>query len=148
MLKIKVARFKNRAATIVCLSRINKYMSPTFNELLPEQIPLIDDVRDLIQASRQRAVSVINAELTLLYWEIGKLINLEIVKDKRAEYGKAIISKLAHQLTLEYGRSFEEKNLRRMMQFANLFPDEKIVATLRRQLSWSHFRLLIPRVDL
>jgi hypothetical protein len=47
-------------------------------------------------------------------------------------------------LGAEFGRGFEEKNLRRMLQFAEAFPDEAIVATLWRQLSWSHFRELLP----
>ena len=52
--------------------------------------------------------------------------------------------RLSRQLTADYGRGFEEKNLRRMIQFAECFPDENIVATLWRQLSWSHFRELLP----
>ena len=44
----------------------------------------------------------------------------------------------------EYGRGYSEKNLRRMMQFAEAFPQEEIVATLSRQLSWSHFSALLP----
>jgi len=59
-------------------------------------------------------------------------------------YGKEILLRLSKALALEYGRGFEEKNLRRMVQFAEAFPDEKIVATLWRQLSWSHFRVLLP----
>ena len=51
---------------------------------------------------------------------------------------------MSRQLTAEYGRSFEEKSLRSMMQFAYIFNDEQIVATLWRQLSWNHFVPLIP----
>uniref|UniRef100_UPI00321FAD0D PDDEXK nuclease domain-containing protein n=1 Tax=Legionella sp. TaxID=459 RepID=UPI00321FAD0D len=69
------------------------------------------------------------------------------LKDSRAEYGQGIIENLSHNLMSEYGRSFEEKNLRRMIQFAETFPDEKIVAALRRELSWTHFRSLIPIKD-
>lgn len=50
-------------------------------------------------------------------------------------------------MTAEFGRGFEEKNLRRMIQFAEAFPDEEIVAALRRQLSWTHFKILIPIED-
>lgn len=35
-------------------------------------------------------------------------------------------------------------DIRRMIQFAEVFPEEEIVATMSRQLSWSHFRKLIP----
>ncbi len=54
---------------------------------------------------------------------------------------------LAAQLVLEYGRGFAEKNLRRMVKFSGVFPDEQIVATLSRQLSWSHIVLLLPLKD-
>ncbi|MDE6794996.1 MAG: hypothetical protein K2J63_06785 [Muribaculaceae bacterium] len=54
---------------------------------------------------------------------------------------------LARQLKQEYGKSYEEKSLRRMLQFANLFPDPKIVAPLATQLSWSHFVEVIPLKD-
>ena len=89
----------------------------------------------------------VNAELTSLYWKIGHRIKVEILNDGRAEYGQGIIENLSHSLRAEYGRSFEEKNLRRMIQFAETFPDDKIVAALRRQLSWTHFRSLIPIKD-
>jgi len=44
----------------------------------------------------------------------------------------------------KYGRNFEEKNLRRMIQFAEQFKEEEIVVTLLRQLSWSHFLGILP----
>ncbi len=47
----------------------------------------------------------------------------------------------------EYGSSFSVKNLRRMVQFAVSFPDEHIVVSLVRQLSWTHFIALIPLKD-
>jgi hypothetical protein len=66
------------------------------------------------------------------------------LKEKRAEYGDEIVVTLSRQLALEFGRGFTEKNVRRMVQFAEAFPDEQIVATLSRQLGWSHFVELIP----
>ncbi len=83
----------------------------------------------------------------MLYWQIGKRINEEVLKDKRAEYGKQIVATLWRQLTAEYGDAFSEKNLRRMMQFAAVFCDEEIVSALCRQLTWSHFKILIPIDD-
>ena len=112
-----------------------------------DHIPLLTDIQHLINQARQKVASVVNAELTMLYWKVGYRINIEVLKDERAEYGQSIVEDLARSLTIEYGRSFEEKNLRRMIQFAELFPDEKIVAALRRQLSWTHFKSLIPLKD-
>ena len=82
--------------------------------------------------------------LTLTYWHVGKKINEHILENKRAEYAQEIVSTLSTQLEKAYGRSFNEKNLRRMMRFAEVFSDFTIVAPLVRQLSWSHFLMLLP----
>lgn len=104
---------------------------------------LLGDIRALIEASRQRVASTVNAELTLLFWRIGQRIHTEVLAGQRAGYGEEILPTLADQLARDYGRGFGEKNLRRMVKFAATFPEEPIVATLSRQLSWSHFVLLL-----
>ncbi|WP_454976658.1 PDDEXK nuclease domain-containing protein [Capnocytophaga bilenii] len=111
------------------------------------QESLITDLRTLINEARNKVALIVNTEITLLYWHIGKRINEEVLGNQRAEYGKQIVSTLSTQLTEEYGKGFNEKNLRRMMQFAELFPDFQIVAPLARQLSWSHFLILFPIKD-
>ncbi|WP_454990204.1 PDDEXK nuclease domain-containing protein [Capnocytophaga sputigena] len=113
------------------------------------QESLITDLRTLINEARNKVALIVNTEITLLYWHIGKRINEEVLGNQRAEYGKQIVSTVSTQLTKEYGRGFELRNLRRMMQFAELFPDFQIVAPLARQLSWSHFiELLSIKNDL
>jgi predicted nuclease of restriction endonuclease-like (RecB) superfamily len=107
-------------------------------------LTLLPELRELIDASRRGAAVAVNMAQTQLYWRVGMRIRAEILGEQRAQYGEAIVATLSRQLTLDYGRGFEEKNLRRMIQFAECFPDEKIVATLWRQLSWSHFRELLP----
>ena len=111
------------------------------------QESLITDLRTLINEARNKVALIVNTEITLLYWHIGKRINEEVLENQRAEYGKQIVSTVSRQLTEEYGKGFNEKNLRRMMQFAELFPDFQIVAPLARQLSWSHFLILFPIKD-
>lgn len=101
------------------------------------QESLITDLRTLINEARNKVALIVNTEITLLYWHIGKRINEEVLGNQRAEYGKQIVSTVSTQLTKEYGRGFELRNLRRMMQFAELFPDFQIVSTVSRQLSWS-----------
>ncbi|MEA2081457.1 MAG: PDDEXK nuclease domain-containing protein [Elusimicrobiota bacterium] len=98
----------------------------------------------MIDETRSSVAVAVNIGLTMLYWKIGKRINTEILKGKRAEYGKEIVPTLSAQLVIEHGNSFSEKNLRRMVQFSEVFSDEKIVVTLSRQLSWSHFVEIIP----
>jgi predicted nuclease of restriction endonuclease-like (RecB) superfamily len=108
---------------------------------------LLGDIRALIESARQRAIALVNSELTLLFWRIGRRIHTEVLAGERAGYGEQIVSALAAQLTRDHGDSFAEKNLRRMVQFATTFAEERIVVTLSRQLSWSHFVALVPLKD-
>ena len=88
--------------------------------------------------------STANYELTAMYWHIGDRINRDVLNNERAEYGKQIVSTLSTQLQQEYGtKGFDEKSIRRMMQFAQTFPDFQIVAPLARKLSWSHFLIVM-----
>ncbi len=105
---------------------------------------LFNELSNLIEQSQRQLVSQANSTLTLLFWQIGKRINEDILQSKRADYGRQIVVTLSRQLTEKYGRNFEEKNLRRMMQFAGQFTDMEIVVTLSRHLNWSHFLVLIP----
>lgn len=108
---------------------------------------LLADLRQLIEQSRQAAAAAVNASLTLMYWHIGQRIGSEVLAGQRAGYGEGIVVTLSRQLVTDYGRGFDEKNLRRMVQFAELFPGQDIVVTLSRQLSWSHFLALLPVKD-
>lgn len=106
--------------------------------------PLHDELRDLIATSKQRLAATVNAELTLLYWRIGERLAIEVLGGERARYGAQLMDRLGERLAQEFGRGFEAKNLRRMVQFAQAFPDAAIVASLMRQLSWTHFLQLLP----
>ncbi len=75
---------------------------------------------------------------------IGKRIQTEILDGERADYGKEILATLSRDLVRGFGAGFSEKSLRRMVQFADVFSDGRIVATLSRQLGWSHFKELLP----
>jgi len=108
---------------------------------------LISDIRSLIETARHNVAVTVNAGLTILYWQIGSRIRHDNLKEKRAEYGKEIIATLLRQLINDYGNNFSEKNLRRMIQVAEVFPDKEIVVSLIRQLSWTHFIALIPLKD-
>ena len=105
---------------------------------------LYSEISALIEQSRRTIYTQANRATVLLFWEIGRRVNSDVLDNKRADYGKQIVSQLATQLVEKYGRSFDEKNLRRMLQFADQFSDKEIVVTLSRQLSWSHFLALIP----
>ncbi len=108
---------------------------------------LHDELTTLITASRNRAAVVANAELSLLYWTLGKRLHEEMLSGERVQYGAKVVEQIGARLAAEFGRGFEAKNLRRMMRFAELFPDAQIVASLMRQLSWTHFLEILPLKD-
>ena len=93
----------------------------------------------LIEDAKRNVVTNVNREITLLYWNIGKDITENILKNERAEYGKFVINELSKRLILNYGTGYSKSNISRMLKFYNCFPDFGIVATLSQQLSWSHF---------
>lgn len=104
---------------------------------------LLLDVRELIVNARQSVATTVNAALTLLHWQIGKRIREDILKEQRAGYGEEIVATLSQQLEAEFGRGFGQRNLFRMVRFAEVFPDPKIVTSLMTQLGWTHFLHLI-----
>lgn len=101
-------------------------------------------VSALVEQTRATVASQANTAITLLYWEIGRLIDVEVLQRERAEYAQQIVASLGRQLTERFGRGFDRANLYRMVQFAQVFPDHEIVASLGQQLSWTHFKALLP----
>lgn len=105
--------------------------------------PLYNEIKELIDQSRQHVAVAVNAAMSMLYWQIGKRINDEILQNQRAGYGEQIVQSLSAQLTEAYGKGWSEKQLRHCLRFAEIFPNVEIVSALRRQLSWTHLRTLI-----
>jgi len=106
---------------------------------------LISDLRQIIDEARSHVAATANYELTMMYWHIGERINRDILGNERATYGEQIVTQVATQLQAIYGsRGFEVRNIRRMIQFASLFPEEKIVSQIATKLSWSHFIEVFP----
>ena len=109
---------------------------------------LLGDLRKIIDTARSHVAATANYELTAMYWHIGDRINRDVLNNERAEYGKQIVATVARQLQEEYGtKGFEERTIRRMMQFALQFPDFQIVSPLVSKLSWSHFVIVMPIKD-
>ena len=101
---------------------------------------LVTDLRQIIEQARGHVAATANYALSIMYWQIGKRINTEVLDNKRAEYGKQIVASVARQLQKEYGsKGFDEKSIRRMMQFAQEFPKEQIVSQAATLLTWLHF---------
>lgn len=104
---------------------------------------LVADLKALIADARQRAARKINAELSMLYWQVGQRIRTEILDQERAAYGQQILETLSKSLTSEFGRGWSDRQLRYCVRFAEVCPDENILHTLCAKLSWSHIRQLI-----
>jgi len=109
--------------------------------------PLLTAVRSLILTARDGVARAVNTGLVLLYWQIGKRIREEVLRDRRAEYGEEIVSTLSQQLAGEFGAGFSKSNLSRMVSLFEAFPEPEIVSTLSQQLGWSHFVEIIPIKD-
>jgi len=105
---------------------------------------LFVDLSQIIEQGKNEVARQVNSTLTLVYWQVGKKINEHVLNNQRGAYGKQIVVTLSRQLENRFGRSFSEKNVRRMMQFAEIFTDVENLVTLSRKLSWSHFIDLIP----
>jgi predicted nuclease of restriction endonuclease-like (RecB) superfamily len=108
---------------------------------------LFDEIRSLIEQTRSRVAGTVNSALVLMNWHIGKRISDVVLKNKRAEYGNEIVVTLSQQLTAEYGKGFTRGNLFRMVQFAEIYSEIEIVASLTRQLTWTHILELLPIKD-
>ena len=111
---------------------------------------LLSELRELILTARQTVAQVVNSALATLYLEIGRRIRQDVLKSKRAGYGEKIVAALGRQLEQDFGRGFGKRNLFRMIRFAEVFPDFKMVSALRTPLGWTHFKakLFFPRGNL
>lgn len=101
---------------------------------------LFNSIKEIILQARKRVYRMVNSSLLDTYWQIGyQIVENEQDGNARADYGKGVLKDLAIQLTEEFGKGFDDSNLRNMRSFYLAFP---IRDTLRHELSWSHYRLL------
>src|SRR5215203_3012696 len=104
---------------------------------------LFADIAHLITESKASVAQTVNTALTILYWEIGKRINQDVLQHKRADYGQQVMVSLSEKLTHNYGKGWSEKQLRHCLRSAETFSEEQIVYASRRQLSWTHLRTVM-----
>lgn len=105
------------------------------------------DIKNILEQARDKARSVVNAAMVEAYWLIGKrIVKEEQNGERRAKYGKRLIEDLSVALTADFGKGFSYANLYNCRQFYLKFPDQEILYTQCRELSWSQLRLIM-RVD-
>ena len=103
-------------------------------------INLAIKIENIIRESRQTAYRAIDFTMVMAYWNIGKVIVEDELHWERADYGKKILKNISIRLTKEFGKRFDESNLRYMRLFYKMFP---ICDAVRHKLSWTHYRSLI-----
>lgn len=111
-------------------------------ELTTDQGPrLYQQVKEVLTRARSRTWQAVNAEMVGCYWEIGRLIVEEEQRGAvRAEYGRQLIEQLSAQLVTDFGKGFDKSNLWNMRAFFSAYP---ILDALRRELTWTHYRILL-----
>ncbi|NTW31285.1 MAG: DUF1016 domain-containing protein, partial [Bacteroidetes bacterium] len=106
---------------------------------------LLENIGQTIEMARQNAFKAINTELVKANWEIGRhIVEFEQQGAERAEYGSELLTKLAKDLKLRYGKGFGRRNVLDMRRFYVAFPKWQTVSA---KLSWSHFIVLLGISD-
>jgi predicted nuclease of restriction endonuclease-like (RecB) superfamily len=108
------------------------------------EINIYENIRTTVSEAKKKVYSTVNFVMVETYWNIGKQICEAQGNNDRAEYGKGLLKYLSEKLTDEFGKGFEESNLRRMRQFYVSFQN---CDALRHELSWTHYRMLLKVED-
>lgn len=111
----------------------------TSSELQQISARITQGVGGIIEQSKRTIAVYLNSTISMTYWNIGRYIAGEIDSVGEEKYGAKIVATLSHQLTEKYGKGYTRDAIFRMVKVAKAFPEEEIVGTLSRQLSWSHF---------
>ncbi|MGY4384002.1 putative nuclease of restriction endonuclease-like (RecB) superfamily [Pedobacter sp. UYP24] len=113
----------------------------------PHNPTIVSEIKTLIEQSKQQVAVTVNTTMSLLYWQIGKRINEEVLGNEKAAYGKAVIENLSRQLKLDYGSGWSKKQLLHCLYVVETFPELEKFSTLCRQLSWSHIKVIMYMND-
>lgn len=97
---------------------------------------VLKEVSELLETARRTTVRRINSVMVTTYWLIGqRVVEFEQQGRERAEYGRALIERLARDLTSRFGRGFSERNLLNFRTFYLFWPIPQTVSAEFRQLS-------------
>ena len=106
---------------------------------LTESFPEYESIRNAILEAKEKVVTTVNYAMVAAYWTIGKQLH-DVQKNMDSIYGKKLVKFVSAKLTDEFGAGFDERNLRLMRQFYEVYPKWNAV---RSELSWTHYRLLM-----
>jgi len=119
-------------------------MNDLIKDIAPSELQQIstritDSIGNIIEQSKRTIAVYLNSEVSMTYWKIGKYIAGELDAIGEERYGAKIVSTVSRLLTERFGTGYQRANIFRMLKVAREFPNEEIVSTLSRQLTWSHF---------
>ena len=99
------------------------------------------NIKQILEEARRTVYTVVNFTMVQAYWNIGRIIVEEEQRGKnKAGYGENLLRELSTRLTKDFGKGFDESNLRYIRKFYVVFP---ICDALRHELSWTHYRFLL-----
>jgi predicted nuclease of restriction endonuclease-like (RecB) superfamily len=102
------------------------------------------EIKSILEQARSKARSAVNSAMVEAYWLVGqRIVQEEQQGQHKAQYGARLMEELSLALTADFGKGFSYANLYNFRQFYRVFPEQQILYTLCRELSWSHLRLII-----
>lgn len=107
------------------------------------ELALFNDVCGIIDNVRGEIALYANTRICLTKWEVGRRIKEDVLLDKRAEYGRQVVKRLAAKLTAKYGKGWSDRTLLHCIRAAYTFTRDEIVYATRIQLTWSHLRSIM-----
>jgi len=136
---MKGKRTKSKKPALITIDKKNKGKS--VSKSASRSTEAYKRIRNIIERARDNVARVVNTEMVLAYWHIGREIVEEEQKGKsRADYGRKLLETLSDRLTEDFGKGFHASNLWNMRQFYQTYP---ILDAVRRELSWTHYRILM-----
>ena len=111
---------------------------------------ILQDMRGIIDSSRDAAYRAVNVTLIRRNWLIGyRISEEELSGENRAEYGASVIARLSKELSKEYGKGFTKTNLYSFYSFYKTYPQIFQTPSGKSQpsLTWSHYAVLLQVPD-
>ena len=105
------------------------------NNLIDNEV-LVNEIASIITNARNNVSKQVNSELLNAYWNIGRVIVENELKNNRGEYGKKQLLAISKNLTNKFGKGFSQSNLYNMKMFYTKYP---IFQSVTGKLSWTHY---------
>ncbi len=113
----------------------------------------LTEIKEQIKTSQTRAISSVNSEMIILYYNIGKAIHQ---KQEREGWGAKVIEKISLDLKNELPKikGFSQRNIKRMVRFYREYSDitfmPQAVAQIEQlifSIPWGHNTVLIEKIE-